>query len=40
MDKFGDWDNPKYYNIRVFKELENLSLVDTYALPQAVGVTR
>lgn len=22
MDKFSDWDNPKYYNIHVFKELD------------------
>lgn len=23
MDKFSDWDNPSYYNIRVFRDLEN-----------------
>jgi nucleoside-diphosphate-sugar epimerase len=23
MDKYGEWDNPLYYNIRVFKEIEN-----------------
>jgi len=23
MDKFGDWDNPAYSNIRMFKELDN-----------------
>ena len=25
MGKFGDWDNPSYYNIQVFKRLENQS---------------
>ena len=23
MDKFSDWDNPMYYNIQMFRELEN-----------------
>jgi nucleoside-diphosphate-sugar epimerase len=40
MDKCGDWDNCKYYNIHVFKELENQGPVGTYALAQAAGGTR
>jgi hypothetical protein len=23
MDKFSDWENPVYYNIHMFRELEN-----------------
>jgi len=40
MDRCGDWDNCKYYNIHVFKELENLAPVSTSALAQAAGVGR
>jgi nucleoside-diphosphate-sugar epimerase len=37
MDKCSDWDNPRYYNINVFKERESLSPVGVYALPSAAG---
>jgi len=40
MDKCGDWDNPAYYNIQVFKALEKHGPADAYALPQAVGGAR
>jgi len=40
MDKCGDWDNSKYYNIHVFKALENQNPVGTYALAEAAGVAR
>jgi hypothetical protein len=40
MDKCSDWDNPAYYNIRVFKALEKQDPVDAYALPLPVGGTR
>jgi nucleoside-diphosphate-sugar epimerase len=37
MDKCGDWDNPKYYNIHVFKSLESRGPVGVEALPHAAG---
>ena len=37
MDKCGDWDNPKYYNIHVFKAIESKGPVGVYALPHAAG---
>jgi nucleoside-diphosphate-sugar epimerase len=40
MDKCGDWDNYKYYNIHVFKTLENLSQADTYASAHVGGGAR
>jgi len=40
MDKCGDWDNSKYYNINVFKALENQNEVGTYALVGAAGGAR
>lgn len=36
MDKFSDWDNPAYYNIQVFRELE--AGVSDHALARSVGV--
>lgn len=36
MDKFSDWDNPAYYNIQVFRELE--SGISNRAIGKAVGV--
>lgn len=38
MDKFSDWDNPAYYNIQVFRELE--STVSNHALGKPAGVGR
>lgn len=38
MDKFSDWDNPAYYNIRVFRELE--SGINNHALGKPVGAGR
>jgi nucleoside-diphosphate-sugar epimerase len=38
MDKFSDWDNPLYYNIRRFRELE--SGTRSYELGSAAGVGR
>lgn len=38
MDKYGDWDNPLYYNIRVFKELETKNRADSSLV--AAGVSR
>jgi nucleoside-diphosphate-sugar epimerase len=35
MNKFSDWENPSYYNIRVFKELE--SGISSHALGKLVG---
>jgi nucleoside-diphosphate-sugar epimerase len=40
MDKCSDWDNPLYYNINVFKELEKLSPVGVETLPHAAGGSR
>ena len=36
MDKFSDWVNPEYYNIQVFRELENK--ISNHVLGKAVGV--
>ena len=36
-DKCSDWDNPQYYNIQVFKKLEELDKVGVEALPHAAG---
>jgi nucleoside-diphosphate-sugar epimerase len=36
MDKFSDWDNPAYYNIRIFRKLE--SAISNYELGKPVGV--
>lgn len=38
MDKFSDWDNPLYYNIEIFKDLE--SGISDHALGRPVGVGR
>jgi nucleoside-diphosphate-sugar epimerase len=35
MDKFSDWDNPAYYNIRIFRKLE--SAISNYELGKPVG---
>jgi nucleoside-diphosphate-sugar epimerase len=40
MDKCCDWDNPRYYNIQVFKELEKLNPVGVEALPHAAAGSR
>lgn len=40
MDKCSDWDNPQYYNIHVFKALDNQLPGHVYALSDAVGGTR
>jgi len=37
MDKCSDWDNPLYYNIQAFKELEKLNPAGVEALPHAAG---
>ena len=37
MDKCSDWDNPRYYNIHVFKELEKISPDATHTLSSAAG---
>jgi hypothetical protein len=37
-DKFSDWENPMYYNIRMFQELENG--IPTYELGATVGAGR
>src|SRR5579864_3981392 len=38
MDKFSDWDNPAYYNIQVFRELEQG--ISDHALGKPVGAGR
>ncbi len=38
MDRFSDWENPAYYNIRVFRELE--SGISSHALGKPVGAGR
>jgi nucleoside-diphosphate-sugar epimerase len=38
MDKFSDWDNPAYYNIQVFRSLENG--ITSHALGKPVGAGR
>jgi len=38
MDKFSDWDNSAYYNIQVFRELENG--ISKHALGKPVGIGR
>jgi nucleoside-diphosphate-sugar epimerase len=35
MDKFSDWNNPAYYNIQMFQELE--SGISSHALAKPVG---
>jgi hypothetical protein len=37
MDKYSDWDNPQYYNIKVFKDLEKKKEVASEALLAANG---
>ena len=37
MDKCGDWDNPQYYNINVFKTLEAQAPAHVYAMSDAGG---
>lgn len=37
MDKCSDWDNPRYYNIQVFSELENVSAVAARSLAGTPG---
>jgi len=37
-DKFSDWDNPAYYNIQVFRELE--TKISNHALAKPVGALR
>jgi nucleoside-diphosphate-sugar epimerase len=37
MDKCGDWDNPQYYNIHVFKTLEAQGPAHVYAMSDAGG---
>jgi nucleoside-diphosphate-sugar epimerase len=37
MDKCSDWDNPAYYNIRVFQELESIDREDAEVLPHSGG---
>lgn len=36
MDKCSDWDNPQYYNIRVFKQLDQSNPVGIAAAPHLV----
>ena len=40
IDKCSDWDNPSYYNIRVFKELERGCPVSPESFPAGIGVRR
>jgi nucleoside-diphosphate-sugar epimerase len=40
MDKCGDWDNPQYYNIHVFKTLEAQAPAQVYAMSDAGGGAR
>lgn len=40
LDKCGDWDNPRYYNIRVFKELEKKNQTEPEASLAASGAGR
>lgn len=40
MDKCRDWDNPKYYNIHVFKALEDQRMDRAYALSDVAGGAR
>jgi nucleoside-diphosphate-sugar epimerase len=40
LDKCSDWDNPRYYNINVFKELENARPAGEEALLTAEGGVR
>ena len=40
MDKCGDWDNPQYYNIHVFKTLEAQAPAQVYAMSDTGGGTR
>ncbi len=40
MDKCSDWDNPKYYNINVFKQLEKSGSAETVMLPAIAGGSR
>jgi nucleoside-diphosphate-sugar epimerase len=35
MDRFSDWNNPAYYNIQMFRELE--SGISSHALAKPVG---
>lgn len=37
MDKCSDWDNPAYYNIRVFQDIERMNRVAAPALAVAAG---
>ena len=39
-EKCSDWENPLYYNIRVFKQLESLNPAGDPALPLAAGGTK
>jgi nucleoside-diphosphate-sugar epimerase len=40
LDKCSDWDNPSYYNIRVFKELEKMYPASPDSLPAGAGVRK
>jgi nucleoside-diphosphate-sugar epimerase len=40
MDKYGDYDNPRYYNIRVFKELGETGIEGGQAEPQPTGALK
>ncbi len=40
MDKCSDWDNPQYYNIQVFKSLEEAKPAGVETLPIAAGSGR
>jgi nucleoside-diphosphate-sugar epimerase len=40
MDKYGDLDNPKYYNIRVFKNLESAAAAAPRVPPALAEATR
>jgi nucleoside-diphosphate-sugar epimerase len=40
MDKCSDWNNPSYYNIRVFTELETIASGSPESLPASAGVSK
>ncbi len=40
MDKCSDWENPQYYNIRIFKDLEKADATPVGPVPEASGAQR
>jgi nucleoside-diphosphate-sugar epimerase len=40
MDKYNDWNDPEYYNIRVFEELEKKSQIASKLPLTAIGTNK